>query len=89
LTIGVIDLPPGKEVDRLMAAFVGAVVAVLRCADRAYLLIRVDGRAADAVFLDPTDGEQLLGSHFFDTEADARVWVAADFALRTVPRDVQ
>jgi hypothetical protein len=88
--IGVIDLPPGKEVEMLMAAFVGAVVAVLQGGNRAYLLIRVNGRAPDNVFIDPTDGAELLGSHSFDSEAAARAWVAADFLRRAAPpRGVQ
>jgi hypothetical protein len=85
MTIAVIDLPPGDEVDRLLAAHDGAIVAVLESRARAYLLVRVDGRAPDSVFLDPTDGELLLGSHSFNDEAEARAWVAADFLRRAAP----
>ena len=73
-----------------MASLEGAIVAVLTGGDRAYVLVQVDGRATDGAFVDLADGEQLLESRSFDTEADARSWVAADFARRSAPsRGVQ
>ena len=51
-------------------------------AGRLYFLYAVVQPGTDSTFVDPTDGELLAGVYYFETESDAREWVAQDIAMR-------
>jgi hypothetical protein len=58
---------------------------IITGAGRVYLLYSLCRACADETFTDPIDGELLIECKFFDDEAAARQWVAADIALRAAP----